>query len=316
MAKSAIQIFNDKLKHLDDSEARLRKSYSAAERWLLARIIEEVLPELDVEDGALKSTNRNITVLTSKLNAVFGGLRTGRQRDIVNSVLKDMGGIDEFNGGYFGIRGGASDKVFKKATSNVETIMRKSLGFNPDGTIRPNSFIDGISKNDQINQTIREMAVRNIQGGNTIRAFTDELKDAIVTDKDGLGALNEFYHQTVSDRYSQYDRAQAKSFADELGMQAFIFSGGKVQDTRKFCCQRNGLVFTREEAKLWSGLRWAGKNTGYSPLIDMGGYNCRHSPQWISNRTALRRRPDLMVDEEGKLVPKTGESKQKLHRCA
>jgi len=315
MPKTPKGIFSDKMDLIDQSGIKLKNSYRLAERWLMARIIESVIPELEVEDGVIKNTNANQNIITNKLNVVFAALRTGRNRDIVDDVLGTMGKITKANNSYFGIVGDLAEKKFVSASDRVSTIMKKSLGFNPDGTIRPNSFLAGISNNDEINAQIRDMAIRNIQGGNTVRQFTEELRDSIVTDKNGLGIMNRYYSETVNDRFAQYDRAEAKGFADELKMQAFIYSGGKVADTRKFCCQRNGKVFTRDESKRWSSMKWSGKNRGYVPLIDMGGYNCRHSPQWISNRVALRRRPDLELNENGKLVPKKGQRKPKLNRC-
>lgn len=315
MAKKTAQgIFGDKVSFMEAAELQLGKSFSSAEKWLLDQIIKSVLSELDVVDGVIQSTNKNIDTLTSKLNKVMEGLRTGRNRDIVKKVLNNMGEITKFNKQYFGLAGDLVGDKFDAATRRVEGIMQKTLGFNPDGTIKPKSFIDSISNVDDINNTIRDAAIRNIQGGNTVADFTAELEESILTNKDGLGILNRNRNQIINDRYAQYDRAESKSFADETGMQAFIYSGGKVAETRRFCCQRNGKIFTREEAQHWSSLRWQGKNSGYVPLIDMGGYNCRHSPQWISNRVALRRRPDLELDENGKLVSKTGRKQPPLNK--
>lgn len=315
MPKTPKGIFSDKLSFMEQAEAILKNSYGSAENWLLRQILGEVLPELDIEDGQIKSTNSNITIFTSKLNKVMNDLRVGRNRRIVNSILKDMGRISKYNSSYFALSSDVATDIFNNSRSRVETIMQKSLGFNPDGTIRANSFLDSISSVDSINETIRETAIRQIQGGGTIENFTAELSESILTNENGLGILNKNYGTVVNDRYAQYDRAESKSFADELEMQAFIYSGGKVRDTREFCCKRNGLVFTRDEAQHWSSLRWTGKNSGYTPLIDMGGYNCRHSPRWISNRVALRRRPDLMLDENGKLVSKTRTTGPKLNPC-
>lgn len=317
MPKTPKGIFSDKLDFIDKSVNGLKKSYSQAERWLFDKILQQVMPELDVQDGVILNTNKNINILTSKLNVVMEELRTGQNRTIVEDILGNMNGITEFNNKYFGLTSDVADDFFTRATGRVESLMQKTLGFNPDGSIKPKSFIDTISNLDDINNTVRDAAIRNIQGGNTVAEFTAELEESILTNKDGLGILNRNRGQIINDRYAQYDRAESKSFADELKMQAFIFSGGKVRDTRKFCCQRNGLVFTRDEARHWSSLSWTGKNRGYVPLVDMGGYNCRHSPQWISNRVAMRRRPDLIIDEDGKLVSKTGRKQPPLnHGCS
>lgn len=307
-------VFGSKLDLIDKSIDDLKNSYSSAERWLYNRIIKEVLPELDVVDGVIQSTNKNIDVLTRKLNVVMEALRTGRNRSIVNNILGNMSKISKRNATYFALASEVSDDLFKRATGRVEKIMQRSLGFNPDGTIKPRSFVDSISQVDDINNTIRDAAIRSIQGGNSVAEFTEELAESIRTNESGLGILNRNRGQIINDRYAQYDRAESKSFADELKMQAFIFSGGKVRDTRDFCCKRNGLVFTREEAKHWSSISWTGKNRGYVPLIDMGGYNCRHSPQWISNRVAMRRRDDLIIDDKGKLVSSTNRKQPPLNK--
>ena len=312
--KTPSSIFGTKLDIIDKSIDDLATSYSSAERWLYNRIIKEVLPELEVVNGVIQSNNTNIDILTRKLNVVMEGLRTGRNRSIVNDILGNMSGITKANTDYFALAGDVAGDLFDRATGRVETIMQRSLGFNPDGTIKPRSFIDSISQVDDINNTIRDAAIRNIQGGNSVAEFTEELAESIRTNESGLGILNRNRGQIINDRYAQYDRAEAKSFADELKMQAFIYSGGKVSDTRDFCCRRNGLVFTREESKHWSSIKWTGKNRGYVPLIDMGGYNCRHSPQWISNRVAMRRRKDLELDDNGKLVSKTGRKQPPLNK--
>ena len=315
MPKKPKKIFDDKLNLIESLEDNLKKSYSASERWLLSRLINDMIPELDVENGQIKNNNSNINKLVSKLNAIFRDLRTGRNADIVDDVLKGFGKISKSNAGYFAIASEFLPDKFKGVNKSVEKIMRKSLGFDPAGKIIADSFIDTIGKNNGINQQLREQAIRSIQSGKSVKDFTDQLKDQILTDKDGLGVLNKHYGPTVSDRYAQYDRAESKEYADKVGMKAFIYAGGRVRDTRKFCCQRNSLVFTTEEAQKWTSLKFAGKNTGYSPLIDLGGYNCRHSTQWISNRAAARLRKDLDVNDKGELIFKKGERKQRLNKC-
>ena len=146
MAKTPKGIFGDKLDFIDNSIDALRDSYSSSEQWLLNRIIRDVLPELDVVDGVIQNTNTNITILTSRLNAVIGKLKTGKNKKTVEGVLKNMNGVTRFNNRYFKLTGDLVGEQFDKAKGGVETIMQKSLGFNPDGTLKPNSFVDSISK--------------------------------------------------------------------------------------------------------------------------------------------------------------------------
>jgi len=308
-------IFSDKLDYLDSRELQLKKSVSLAERWIYNKMITDLIPTLKTENGAIKNTAQNVNILTTGLNRLFGEFNKTINRNLVNQVLTDFTGISAINNEFFTLISDKSATGFKNITSTVETLMQRSLGFNANGSIAPDSFLSALTSNAEINKQIRELALKNIQGGNSIKNFTAELSNAIKTDKNGLGVMNRYYRTTVNDRYSQYERAESKSYADLLELQAFIYSGGKVQETRKFCCQRNRKVFTRDEAKQWSKLKFDGKNKGYVPLVDLGGYNCRHSTQWISNSQALRKRPDLKLSESGKLVINKDEPKQKLNKC-
>ena len=72
----------------------------------------------------------------------------------------------------------------------------------------------------------------------------------------------------------------------------------QVRTSRPFCVKNNGKVFTTEEAQSWentigdkNGVQW--NDDPYNPLTDMGGFNCRHLPNFISNQEAISRRPEL-----------------------
>ncbi len=100
------------------------------------------------------------------------------------------------------------------------------------------------------------------------------------------------------DTYAAVDRTAQKLWAGKLGLKAFIYAGGKIKTSRLFCIHNNGKVFTTDEAKEWESM--IGEDDGpmwsegtYEPLRDMGGHRCRHSPNFISNREAISRRPEL-----------------------
>ena len=56
--------------------------------------------------------------------------------------------------------------------------------------------------------------------------------------------------------------------------------------------------------KKWRDKEWQGKNKGYNPLINMGGYNCRHSPAWVSNLVVKKRFPEKYKEYESILNDK------------
>jgi len=99
-----------------------------------------------------------------------------------------------------------------------------------------------------------------------------------------------------------------------LGYRYFVYDGSILEDSRDFCVALNNKVWSVEEAKDWVNwtpskgvypkeyqIKQEDKNTvptylsypGYIPMIDRGGFNCRHFISWIPDDIAFKLRPDL-----------------------
>jgi hypothetical protein len=103
-----------------------------------------------------------------------------------------------------------------------------------------------------------------------------------------------YYSRWTSDIYSQYQRLGANEVRKDIGLRFAIYQGGLIESSRPFCEKRNGEVFHEDEVKSWVNLEFEGKpETGYNPITDLGGYNCRHRLDWISDELAFRLRPEL-----------------------
>jgi hypothetical protein len=116
----------------------------------------------------------------------------------------------------------------------------------------------------------------------------------------------------------QYDRAYNKFLAEESGMKYFVYQGNLLtgMNSRDFCREHYDIVFHIDEAKDWA--KWTPSKAvnitefnqkdldaiptyldfpGYDPIIDMGGWNCRHIPSFIPDYHAKELRPDIAVNE-------------------
>lgn len=105
--------------------------------------------------------------------------------------------------------------------------------------------------------------------------------------RDRLGDnLNRYASQIVQDSLMGFDGQFAKYRADEVGLTSFVYYGSLVRDSRDFCVENAGKIFTEEEIRdIWANETWAGKAQG-DPFVVRGGYNCRHSfqpinPNWV-----------------------------------
>jgi hypothetical protein len=129
-------------------------------------------------------------------------------------------------------------------------------------------------------------------------AFTETLDNlrVIIQGTDGEGGVMSHVKRIAKDSFSASDRGYTNTIAQDLGLEFYRISGGKIDTTRCFCNERYGKYFHRKEIEAWGegknlGVcdtgngKWAGRNksTNKSTIfIFFGGYNCDHSPLPVS----------------------------------
>ena len=306
-------IHKKKLDFLEKREAALKRKVSTAERKLLDVIIEKFIDELEVSGGQIKSNVGNIK-LTQALDRIFEDFDNILNKNIIKSYITDMEGLKSFNKTYFGTFE-RNKKTLENLSSSSAAQINRRLGITPNGGVVGGGFLDNFIKDSRLRTEFTELVTKGISGGVSFKDMKNDIKLFIVGGESSLGSLQKNYSTFIYDTYQQIDRLESGIYAQAIGMDSFIYSGGKVRDTRKFCCQRNGKVWTVKEAKSWKSLKFQGKTKNYNPLIDLGGYNCRHSTQYISNVLAAKKRSDLKLDKNGNLVKDSKGSNQKLNKC-
>ena len=87
--------------------------------------------------------------------------------------------------------------------------------------------------------------------------------------------LRRYATQMAQDSLMQFDASINTAIGKESGATKWKYLGSTVRDSRPFCVEHAGQVFTEEEiTDTWAG-SWKGKSSG-DPYIVRGGYNCRH----------------------------------------
>ena len=66
--------------------------------------------------------------------------------------------------------------------------------------------------------------------------------------------------------------------AEEFGITKFKYAGSLIKDSRKWCVDHVGKIYTLEEIENWESQKWQGKKSGDSFVV-RGGWNCRH--RWL-----------------------------------
>jgi hypothetical protein len=129
----------------------------------------------------------------------------------------------------------------------------------------------------------------------------EQLRDRVVriiTPPDRANLAERLITRSTSELYAQYDRETKNQIAEIAGAQSVaIYAGTAVDDTRPFCMARYQNFYTKDEILRWDNRRWVGKISGVPVVVQCGGYNCRHTLNWVTPEVA-----DRMMKRYGKVL--------------
>lgn len=276
----------------------LNRRVSASEQKLYDVIFKKVIEQFELDGGNIKSSSANMDI-ANRLDSLWKEFQKGDYMKVIGMFAGDMSEIQSLNKIYFSILEKDKAKIAKIGES-VDNSINKRLGLNTKGKVIKNGFLDKLIKDESFLKDIKKQTYKAVSGGESLKQFTKRMTTTITGNKSVNGGLVKHFNTFAYDTYAAVDRLAQKGWADKLGLKAFIYAGGKIKTSRKFCIKNNNKVFTIDETKKWEDL--IGEEDGpmwsegtYEPLRDMGGHRCRHSPNFIPNSEAIRIRPELAV---------------------
>lgn len=305
-------LLTKKEEYLRTHRNRLEKSVLKLQGGLLDKIIAEVVPSLDMKDGIIQDTEHNYRVI-SELDKVYKQFTDMSSKMISAQFAGVTDGIVRMSEKY--MRAVIPDNITPKFDKVIKATAKKiNLRVGLDGgEMFRGGFLETFLKDQTLGMQVKNYIAKSVTGQIDSKEFITGLQKLIKGDE-GPGALEKQYQRYAYDLYQQYDRAYNSSLADEFDMKYFIYQGGLIDESRDFCVAHNNKVWSREEAAEWvswtpakgeypAGYKIKQKDPyahpsymdypGYTPLVDAGGYNCRHSIGWISDELAFELRPDL-----------------------
>ena len=159
-----------------------------------------------------------------------------------------------------------SQDLFKTMLkANVETTSEMLIG-------------SGIDAN--FNEPIKRLLQDVINGRGSYMNMKQSLSNYILGNKNISPRLKSYVGQVASDSVRQFQRNYMNAISSDLGLKHYLYRGTAITDTRKFCSDRVGRVFTETEVKSWASTSWKGKASGTNSstiFTYVGGYNCRHT---------------------------------------
>lgn len=271
---------------IDDIEKAINKSSSA-----LTRVIFRLfLQRLKSENGIISQTiNTNTNTLFAQAFKTFA---QNEQKALTNRIVKDFSSIIGENENYYRDTAAAD----KSKQESIRKIINKRLGIDEKGNLIKNGYMSGLLDDSQVRSQIQQFIYKEIMKGVGYEDMRESIKFFIQGNEEKLGAFNKYYRAFSYDTYAQVNRLIAAQYAEELGLEYFIYNGGIIETSRTFCIEKNGKVFSSKEADKWKEeptLTAVPSIETYDWRTEAGGYNCRHSIDYISKETAFVLRPDL-----------------------
>ena len=296
---------------LEQARTKLENTTLRLQTNLFTQIINDIVIRLDIKDGVILD-NANNYRLISELDKVYDIFNKKVIETLLPQINKGTETIANMSRGYFTIiLSGNLPVRFEKILETTRILTDLRLGIRMGKMIRGGALMSML-RVDPLD--FKQLMSKAVTSQMNMKDFVGIVKESITGTEEKIGALERQFNRFAYDSYQQYDAAYNKNLANEFGMKYFIYQGGLIKDSRDFCVCHDGKVWSIEETLTWmdwvpadceypEGYEVKQKDinskpsymgyAGYDPLVDRGGYNCRHILGFIADELAFRMRPEL-----------------------
>lgn len=273
-------------KLIDEVEKRINKSSSNLTKLFL----KVFLNKLNVENGRiLDKLDKNTTTL---FNQAYGQYSNTTKIELIKSFVSDINSILGDNEDFYK----KTTKVNRLQVDDIRWIVNRRLGIETDGSLIKDGYMNGLLNDSGIKSDLQKFIFKEIFKGTGPEALRIGLKNFIEGNENRLGAFTKHYRAFTFDVYAQLNSFTSALYAEKLGLYHFIYNGGLIKTSRKFCIKRNAGVYSTDEAEEWVNdpdLTAITNKENYNWVVDRGGYNCRHTIDYIAKEVAYVMRPEL-----------------------
>lgn len=272
---------NDTIKGLDRDIALLQKR-------LFNELFDKLVVELKSENGKLKATDPNNFKSINRLDELMKEFKTTFGNEIAKQIGEKLLKTIQFTDDYFRDGLNVSEQSFASMKESTKWVYER-IGITESGQIIAGSYLDNIASMPEVQTAVRNYITNNVVNGAGVSSFQKGFRQLIEGTKDLPGVVTRYHQQFSRDIFNQVDNAVNSTYAKVNDLKYFVYAGTAIETTRCFCRKRIDMVFSVDDADKWIDDVTPpayNKNTPYRPLIDMGGFNCRHYPEYIDEATA------------------------------
>lgn len=280
-------IIQRRTKLINDLSDQLDADMIVNEKKILKEIFKE-LKKLEVKDGVIVNNLKNKGLLL-RVDAVMNKFRNNEAAKTIQDIVDGANKLGKLNKEYF--QTVSSTEKIKKLQDTVQKEIAAQLGYDTKGNILEGGMLHSVSSDKTLDNKIKNFIRKAIITEQEVDLFKENLEIYVAGDGDKkVGVIEKHYKETTADVFAQVDRLNGYVYSNGLNLKFAIYEGGLIKTSRDFCIKKNGKVFHITEIMKFDPK--VAKQPNYNPIIDLGGYNCRHHLNWIGDELAVRLRPD------------------------
>jgi len=289
--------FKDILEKINDSISNMNKRIPSVQTDIYDSLQED-LRKLELLDGRIKTTVKNLSLINSIKNKLNRLILTDEYKAEVKEFAKSFNEITTLQNNYWrGIESKFKPKPLLQAikeqaiTDTVSKLTEAGIGAN-------------------IADPITDILRTNITTGGSYKELTKQLRENLVNTSTP-GTLEKYVRQITTDAVNQYSNQYTQIVSNDLGYEWFKYDNTDILTTRPFCdAMTDRLYFHISEVPALlnaEGLTYVNKKTGKREpvmiyektglpsgmipgtdpsnfFIRRGGYNCGHSIRPVNER--------------------------------
>ena len=279
------QYSDDRKKWIDTTREDFLKIAQKYQDDIVKVIKDKYIRLLDLKDGNIVFSAKNMATL-SMMDAQLKKVADLRGDELLKWFYDQVIKNAELNKGYFTEMVGKTG-VEKALNAALKQVLM-SLGYDGERFIK-DSGLYALSRVSDPIRKIKAETIKAISAGVSWANYAESITNLVQKS----GVIENHFRTNAYDTFQQVDRKIGFNMATGLGMKYAKFSEGLMTTSRSFCKKNVGKVFTFDEIEAWKDQEWDGKNENYDPVTDVGGYNCTHTLDFITERLAFILRPEL-----------------------
>ncbi len=260
-------IIEEKLANLEDLPDEFIDIVDKQNEVLFKRILK-LLDELEVVDGIILSTEKNINTAT-QINELMQ--QTLFESDYLNGLKSFVGSFSD--------QAGLINSIYAEQFEGFElkSIYNSVLKQAQKSTLE---FLDSDAIGKAVFEPLQKNILTNIYSGGKYSDMVSSIKDFILGNDEFDPKLTSYVKRYAHDSMAIFDNTYTQLISQDVEVELWEYSGGLLKDSRDFCRERDGNVYTKEEIESWASGDWQGKNPATDAATIFayrGGYNCIHS---------------------------------------